>query len=125
MTPRTLTRQRVLLTFRKCESLKNSDTSDIWIESGLRQADTCSSDSHFFSSMNDMNEFISRGPLYCRNSPLITWKIVGSAVTKNLPLRPGDDVTSTFAVLMFKSSDHVERSSQIGARLLHAGHHGA
>lgn len=55
---------------------------DIITPSGLFHPSTLSMLCHFFSSTNDMNEFISRLPAYLRNSPFVTWKIVGKAVTK-------------------------------------------
>lgn len=53
------------------------------------------------------------------------WKIVGKAVTKNLPERPGDETTSTFPTLIERSSAHVPNSVQTGSSDLQAGHHGA
>lgn len=53
------------------------------------------------------------------------WNMVGNAVTKNRPLNAGDVVTSICPVLMFKSLDHSANLFQVGAKLLHAGHHGA
>jgi len=51
--------------------------------------------------------------------------MVGKAVTKNLPLRPGESVTSIFPTLIFKSFLDDARSSQTGSSALQAGHHGA
>lgn len=95
------------------------------IESGFFQDETVSRSSHFLFSRNETNEFKSREPRYWRNSPSLTWKIVGSAVTKNLPDRPGDRVTSTFAHLTSKSLVKIEYSLQTLSKFLHAGHHGA
>lgn len=51
--------------------------------------------------------------------------MVGSAVTINRPLRPGDIVTSTWPTLTpyFWLID--ESSSHVGCKALQAGHHGA
>lgn len=51
--------------------------------------------------------------------------MVGRAVTKNLPLNPGESVTSIFAVFIFKCPAHIENSSQVDTKFLQAGHHGA
>jgi hypothetical protein len=51
--------------------------------------------------------------------------MVGSAVTMNLPLRPGDDVTSTWPTLMPMSTPHDANCFQVSWRPLQAGHHGA
>lgn len=51
--------------------------------------------------------------------------MVGKAVTKNRPLNAGDVVTSICAVLMPMSFDHSPNFFQAGAKVLHAGHHGA
>lgn len=51
--------------------------------------------------------------------------MVGKAVTKNRPLREGDVVTSIFATFTLTSAAVVANLSQVGAKFLHAGHHGA
>lgn len=43
----------------------------------------------------------------------------------NLPLRPGEVVTSTWATLIPRSSAHEAKSSHTGSRALQAGHQGA
>ena len=53
------------------------------------------------------------------------WKIVGSAVTMNLPDSPGLEVTSTWPTPISRSSVQPEKSSQMGCRARQAGHHGA
>ena len=53
------------------------------------------------------------------------WNIVGSAVTMNLPERPGLEVTSTWPTPISRSSVQPEKSSQMGCSARHAGHHGA
>ena len=53
------------------------------------------------------------------------WKMVGRAVTMNLPDNPGLEVTSTCPIPMSRSSLHPAKSSQVGWRPLQAGHHGA
>lgn len=50
---------------------------------------------------------------------------MGSAVTRNRPLRPGFDVTSMSATLMFKSFDQSANEPHALLRSLQAGHHGA
>lgn len=51
--------------------------------------------------------------------------MVGKAVTKNLPDSPGEETTSTFPILIERSSAHVPKSVQIGSNPLQAGHQGA
>ena len=54
------------------------------------------------------------------------WKMVGRAVTMNLPERPGFSVTSTWATPSRpRSSLHSENSFHVGRRARHAGHQGA
>lgn len=107
------------------DNLKNEDSTDIWIEVGDFQPGIFSTVSHFLSSTKEAKESLSLDPLYCLNSPFITWNIVGSAVTINRPLKPGDFVTSTWATLIPKAFDQVAKSLQVDCNDLHAGHHGA
>ena len=51
--------------------------------------------------------------------------MVGKAVTMNLPLRPGEVVTSIWAMLIPRSSLHEAKSFHTGSSALQAGHHGA
>lgn len=133
------------VTFKKCDSLKNHDKMLMGMLSGRFQLSIGSIASHFFSSTNVMKAFMSRVPVYRRNWPFVTWKMVGKAVTKNLPESPGLSLkqeeqfihmlwadsgsdtytTSTLATLMDRSSLHDPKSLQTGSRFLHAGHHGA
>jgi len=60
------------LTLKTVESLKKAAIADICMEPGDFQEGTGSMSFHFFSSINEINESLSRPPLYCLNSPLAT-----------------------------------------------------
>lgn len=51
--------------------------------------------------------------------------MVGKAVTKKRPLSEVDVVTSILATLTPRSTEVTANRSQVGAKFLQAGHHGA
>ena len=51
--------------------------------------------------------------------------MVGKAVTKKRPLSDGEVVTSILATLTSISLAVLAKRSQVGAKFLQAGHHGA
>lgn len=53
------------------------------------------------------------------------WNMVGRAVTRKRPDKPGALVTSILAVLTFSLPDQLPNCVHVDSRLLQAGHQGA